>query len=181
MYGFIKSRWFVKSTKYNKNEKSENEKIMAEQERGKENMRTIIREFIHEIARVKGKKISKSSMVTKLPRLMCDKMWETTTSLKSFDRDTIVDAAVSIFIDTMERQQGSNETFVYCKGYTAGKLMSWMERFVDVINDEIDGNFDRLRVLRDNVILPIFKAESIRANLEYWNENKWKKGKDETK
>ena len=137
-------------------------------EKQQETIRSLLHEFVREIAWVKGNKIKKSSMATKLPRLICDKMWEMATTLKNVDKETIVDAGVSIFVETMNRQQKGNETFLYCKGYKDGKIMSWMERFVNVVDQELDGNFGRLRTFRDNVILPIFKAEAIRANQEHW-------------
>lgn len=137
-----------------------------------ETVQELLHEFIREIAWVKGSKIKKSAMVIKLPRLICDKMWEMATSLKEVNKETLVDAGVAILTDTMNRQQKGNETFGYCKGYNDGKLVSWMQRFVGVIDRELDGNFGRLRLFRDNVILPIFKAEAIRSNQEHWKKNK---------
>jgi len=134
-----------------------------------EEISKLMSDFLNEIVYVLSDKIKKQSMIVKMPRLLCDTIWSITSSGVK-DHESIVDACIGAFNDTMSREQKGNATYGYCKGFTREKLVNWMNRFVHFIEESVGGSFSRVRTVRDDVILPVFKGAVVRLNVEYWKK-----------
>ena len=124
-------------------------------------------DFLQEIVYVIGNKIDKQSMIVKLPRLLCDTVSSIAASGVT-DHASIVDACIGAFNDTMSREQKGNPTYGFCKGFTREKLVNWMDRFVTYVESKVNKSYSRVRTLREDVILPVFKGAVVRLNVEYW-------------
>ena len=136
-----------------------------------ETMTKLAADFLTTIAYVQSGKEEKASMVVKMPRLLCEKIG-VAASYGTLDERALVDAGIAIFNDTMGREQDGNGTYGYCKGFSQEKLVDWMNRFVRFVKENAGERLSRLRSLREEIILPVFKGEVINQRVEYFKRNK---------
>jgi hypothetical protein len=81
---------------------------------------------------------------------------------------SLVNVGVAAFNDMMSREKDGNGTYGHCKGFTQEKLVDWMNRFVRFVKENAGERLNKLRSLREDVILPEFKGEVINQKVEFF-------------
>lgn len=116
----------------------------------------LISDLLENYVRVEYSALKKRSMVGKLPRTLCDKIGNFAIRHPE-DRRGMVDVGIEITKSMLERDRNTYKRF--------GKdsfLIQWMKQFIEYLNEELGDDFRNMRKIRDDVIIPVFKAEAIR-------------------
>lgn len=132
-----------------------------------ETMTTLAGDFLKNIAYIQQGKEDKGAMVVKLPRLLCEKFALSAARGMTDDR-SLVNVGIAAFNDMMSREKDGNGTYGHCNGFTQEKLVDWMNRFVRFVKENAGDRLNKLRSLREDVILPEFKGEVINQKVEFF-------------